>query len=157
VEGEQDRAIGRFHLDDLTDDRRLDPSIPDAQVVAVDGNVGPSPSPLLVAVHAHATPSVLGVGRRRKTLPFAVEQLDAHDGAVVLEDLAELSELDLVVEAGQMLAHTAHTLRGTHHRPSGHRQEDQAAQGQGGPRDSRRREQERHVDQAVERLGSVGE
>ena len=38
---------------------------------------------------------------------FSSENSTAHDNAVVFEDLSELSELDLVIEPGQVLGHGA--------------------------------------------------
>ena len=68
------------------------------------------PSPAAVLVLDNDTPRQRGspgAGR----LAVLVGELDAHDDAVVLEDLAELAELDLLVESGQVLGHRFEPVR----------------------------------------------
>ena len=63
----------------------------------------PLPAPALIA-HI-VTPRQSGSSAGRIGLRSFVGELDAHDDAVVLEDLAELAELDLLVEPGEVLGH----------------------------------------------------
>ena len=105
------------------------------------------PASLLVAEHGDAAPERF-VGRADR-LVVLVGELDGHHDRVVLEDLAELAELNLLVEAGQVLGHRSAGLIAGRPRLARQDQEDQPAQGQGRRHDADRRQDVRNIEQAV--------
>ena len=65
----------------------------------------PPPSSFLIPAERD-TPEERLAGRMSGDA-ILVGELDAHDDAVVFEDLAELTELDLFIEPGQVPGHGA--------------------------------------------------
>ena len=127
TDAEQGRRVDRLELDLLAD-----------QLAAVrggghreaDDRLGwlrlAVPSSSLVPEHGDAAPERLLDGLDR--LAVLVGELDGHHHRVVLEDFAELTELDLLVEAGQMFGQRGTGLVPGRTRLAGQDEEDEPAE-----------------------------
>ena len=110
----------------------------------------PVPAALVVPEHGHAAPE--GFFDRADRLVVVVGQLDGHHHRIVLEDFAELAELNLFVESGQVSRHRSGGLSSGRPGPARQHQKDESAQGERRRQDAHRRQHVRDVEQPVVRI-----